>query len=218
MTRAELSASPHALYRFLGEQGALLYVGITNNPGRRFAQHSSGREWWHEVAEIRIERFSDREAALAAERQAIRTERPRYNVAHRVDGTEATESAIAGTDSGAYPVSVDECVALGLVDSADVDRPDGRDCPVGLVKSVGPWGVRLSLMSFWSGEFGHATAVVPWHRIAEVRVAALEHEGTEDYDLGKALGATVIYDTKPLGDFQTIWCSGREQLSKLKHE
>jgi predicted GIY-YIG superfamily endonuclease len=72
----------HVLYRFFGPSEELLYVGITMNPSRRFAQHGAGKEWWHEVDEIRMERLPSREAVLAAERRAIRNERPRYNVVH----------------------------------------------------------------------------------------------------------------------------------------
>ena len=72
----------HALYRFFDAGGDLLYVGITNDPGRRWGRHASDKPWWHEVDRIEIERYPDRTSVLAAERKAIQEEHPRYNVAH----------------------------------------------------------------------------------------------------------------------------------------
>ena len=73
---------PHALYRFYDEAGVLLYVGITADPGTRFKQHRGDKEWWTQVVNIRIEKLPTRAAVLAAERKAIREERPLWNVAH----------------------------------------------------------------------------------------------------------------------------------------
>ncbi|MEU4410701.1 GIY-YIG nuclease family protein [Streptosporangium sp. NPDC023963] len=74
--------SPHALYRFYDATGVLLYVGITADPGVRFKKHRGDKEWWTEVANIRIEKLPTRAAVLDAERRAIREERPLWNVAH----------------------------------------------------------------------------------------------------------------------------------------
>lgn len=72
----------HALYRFYGGDGSLLYIGITNNPGRRWAQHGRAKPWWHEVDRIELERYPTRAAVLSAEVAAIQAERPRHNVIH----------------------------------------------------------------------------------------------------------------------------------------
>lgn len=74
--------TPHALYRFYDASGVLLYVGITADPGARFKQHRNDKEWWTEVANIRIEKLPTRIAVLEAERTAIREERPLWNVTH----------------------------------------------------------------------------------------------------------------------------------------
>jgi predicted GIY-YIG superfamily endonuclease len=73
---------PHVLYRAFNAQGQLLYVGITMNPGNRFAQHSDEKPWWTDVADIRVEHFGSRDRVLAAEREAIKTEQPLFNVMH----------------------------------------------------------------------------------------------------------------------------------------
>lgn len=84
--RREIEDQATTLYRYYDrawqdEDAVLLYVGITNNPMRRMSQHSA-KEWaplarsWYPVV------YPDRATAEAAERRAIRTERPAYNIAH----------------------------------------------------------------------------------------------------------------------------------------
>lgn len=72
---------PTSLYRLSDVAGRLLYVGIAGNPGRRFEQHAGDKPWWGDVSSITLEHFTTREAALAAETRAIKTERPRHNIA-----------------------------------------------------------------------------------------------------------------------------------------
>lgn len=80
--RADLRANTHVLYRFYTESGELLYVGITNDPQRRFSDHGAEKPWWRRVAQIKIERFRTRRELAGAEIKAIETERPRYNRAY----------------------------------------------------------------------------------------------------------------------------------------
>ena len=70
----------HALYRFYGDTGQLLYVGITHDPGKRLAQHMTTKHWWTSVRGIALEWYTNREDAAAAERRAIRVERPLMNL------------------------------------------------------------------------------------------------------------------------------------------
>lgn len=77
-----LAAQAHALYRFYGQDGTLLYVGMTMDPGRRWKEHAADKSWWHEVADITVEQFATRDEVLEAERWAIIRGRPKYNVAH----------------------------------------------------------------------------------------------------------------------------------------
>lgn len=97
----EITKTPHALYRFFDEGGELLYIGITNNPTARFRQHGSDKDWWHEVATIRMERYSSRDAVLVAEKRAIIEEKPRYNVVH---------AAGTLTPGDAYAVLCESCL------------------------------------------------------------------------------------------------------------
>lgn len=75
----------HALYRFYDATGALLYVGITADPGARWRKHAHDKPWWHQVAHITLEAHPDRAAVLTAERAAIRRERPLHNIVHNRD-------------------------------------------------------------------------------------------------------------------------------------
>lgn len=76
----EPEPSPTALYRLYGEDGSLLYAGISETAMTRFAKHAADKPWWPEVASIRLEHLETREAALLAEAEAIAAENPRYNV------------------------------------------------------------------------------------------------------------------------------------------
>ena len=74
-----------ALYRHRDTDGVLLYVGITHNPEMRLKMHRhSAAPWLQFSAECALEWHATREDALLAERAAIRTEKPLFNVAHSV--------------------------------------------------------------------------------------------------------------------------------------
>lgn len=77
MTEEETS-----LYRAYNSDGVLLYVGIARNWGRRWAQHSERSPFFAATARLDVERFPTRDAALAAERKAIKSEGPIHNVTH----------------------------------------------------------------------------------------------------------------------------------------
>lgn len=71
------------LYRLYDVDDALLYVGISSKWFARMAQHATEKGWWDDVVTVKRQAFPGRTEALAAEREAIRTERPRYNVRGR---------------------------------------------------------------------------------------------------------------------------------------
>lgn len=72
----------HVLYRFYSATGQLLYVGITMNPPARWKKHRESKDWWGEVVGITLETYSTRDELEAAERRAIRVERPLHNIVH----------------------------------------------------------------------------------------------------------------------------------------
>lgn len=78
----------HVLYRFFDAEERLLYVGITNEPGRRFRKHGDTKAWWPTVARVQLAHFPDREALAAAERAAIAGEAPLHNVHYQAEAEE----------------------------------------------------------------------------------------------------------------------------------
>lgn len=71
-----------ALYRHFAKDGALLYVGISMSWPKRTKSHARDSRWFDQIASVKVEHFPTREAALEAERTAIKAEKPKYNVVH----------------------------------------------------------------------------------------------------------------------------------------
>jgi predicted GIY-YIG superfamily endonuclease len=73
-----------AVYRAYDAAGRLLYVGVTDNIDRRIDGHSASG-WRASMAALTLTIYPSRAVALAAERDAIRAERPLWNVMHSTD-------------------------------------------------------------------------------------------------------------------------------------
>lgn len=74
--------TPHRLYRFFGEGGVLLYIGITDDLPTRLSSHRREKSWWREWRGITATPYPSRQALEAAEIEAIKAEKPLYNVTH----------------------------------------------------------------------------------------------------------------------------------------
>ena len=72
----------YALYRHFDAQDRLLYVGISGSLRIREGIHKSTSMWRSLLARSIVERFEDADEAMKAERIAIETERPLFNVRH----------------------------------------------------------------------------------------------------------------------------------------
>jgi len=70
-----------ALYRLYAADGTPLYIGITSDPGRRFAEHAA-RDWWCRVVRKSVEWYATRRAAKEAEEAAIKRYEPEGNSEH----------------------------------------------------------------------------------------------------------------------------------------
>lgn len=68
------------VYRAYDAAGTLLYVGISMSLEGRLTKHRR-TAWWADVEEITVQWFDGREPAKAAERAAIRDEKPLHNLA-----------------------------------------------------------------------------------------------------------------------------------------
>ena len=68
------------LYRHFGEDGTLLYVGVSLSAMQRLMQHRSHAHWFEQIKRIEVERFATRQQAFAAERAAVINEKPAFNI------------------------------------------------------------------------------------------------------------------------------------------
>lgn len=59
----------------------LLYVGISISVLNRIAGHKKS-SWFREIDRITLERYPSKPEALEAEKEAIKSENPKYNVVH----------------------------------------------------------------------------------------------------------------------------------------
>lgn len=211
------------LYRLFDADDALLYIGISRSALGRLGEHLGEKTWAGEVVRTTIHPFGSRDEAAAAERAAIQSERPRYNIQHNhgaaalaalrgqttdpraLRAWEQEQERLSNIRHQRVPVRPREVAAFGLRDGT---------CPVGLVDVVDEDGCWVSLLSFWDGSFGHETTRVEWrdiqslkkatsHTLAEIKAAPDEFDtflwGNEPPDF-------VYYETKPLGSWQTRWC------------
>ncbi|WP_327376219.1 hypothetical protein OG393_21070 [Streptomyces sp. NBC_01216] len=76
--QAAKSDRPAAVYRYWSDSGELLYVGSAYDPSERAKTHKS-KEWWASVARRTDEWHDNRQAAYAAETEAIAAESPAAN-------------------------------------------------------------------------------------------------------------------------------------------
>ncbi|MEU5360255.1 GIY-YIG nuclease family protein [Streptomyces albidoflavus] len=107
-----------ALYCLFSADEALLYVGITNDPERRWEDHWKHKFWWHLVARKDITWHPTREEAAAQEKEIIVAQKPLYNrtwnsakTPHRAGDPPLPDPFVpalverlrAGMQSGQYP-------------------------------------------------------------------------------------------------------------------
>lgn len=87
-----------ALYRLYDKDQDLLYVGISNNPQKRWTNHASLKTWWNLVVHKEVQWFTSREAAEKQEREAVERERPRFDATHRSGGNWRTTPRVSYAD------------------------------------------------------------------------------------------------------------------------
>ncbi|WP_405671422.1 GIY-YIG nuclease family protein [Streptomyces sp. NBC_01530] len=110
-----------ALYRCYDADEELLYVGVSKDPEARWEQHRD-KPWWRDVSMRVVEWFDDRASAERAERKAIQTKGPRYNVHHNQRPADpAVVEALAApkrshrTLADLYPDGISDAQARRLV-------------------------------------------------------------------------------------------------------
>jgi predicted GIY-YIG superfamily endonuclease len=186
------------LYRMFNADDELLYVGISMSALNRIGQHKTEKAWWHEVAKITIETHHvERDLIFEIEREAIRTECPRYNVKHARarPSTPRLHEQRFNNEPGLV-VACGEVYAFGLRKSGDV--------VTGLVTKNDDGWIKVDLYSWATQTFGydedefHIRSVGLCVRAAEISQARRELEGWAP-DIGP------IYDMDPLLDFADRW-------------
>lgn len=71
------------LYRHFNANGKLLYVGISLSALQRLSQHADHSDWYNEISRVEMEHFCNRPSAMAAEKKAVISEGPLYNIHHK---------------------------------------------------------------------------------------------------------------------------------------
>jgi predicted GIY-YIG superfamily endonuclease len=76
-----------AVYEFFARTGRHVYIGISNDPEERAAQHAADKWWWESVdhKRSRVTWYSTRAKALAVEARMIARHRPPGNKQHNPD-------------------------------------------------------------------------------------------------------------------------------------
>ena len=70
------------VYRHYGIDGQLLYVGTTITAFGRLRRHIDTSRWKAEIAQVEITHYATKEEARDAEKHAIQSEHPLFNVRH----------------------------------------------------------------------------------------------------------------------------------------
>lgn len=83
------------LYRWWDAEGNLLYIGKSTSVLARISSHSRYSSFFDEAASMTIERFPDEITLGFAEVEAIRAERPPYNVVHNREIEMTEEEALS---------------------------------------------------------------------------------------------------------------------------
>lgn len=76
----EREKAPFVVYRMYDADSALLYVGVTMNDAVRLHAHSNQKAWFYRVATVTFTRYATKSEAYAAEKAAIKEEKPLHNV------------------------------------------------------------------------------------------------------------------------------------------
>ena len=117
------------VYRMYDASDRLLYVGVTGHYNRRMSEHRKSQPWWLSVDRIEHTEYPDRVTAEEAERQAIRSESPRYNDGDREARQASRDAAIAALIAKAPPLApAQQAVLSGLLSQQPRLQPQDSHC------------------------------------------------------------------------------------------
>ena len=197
-----------ALYRMWGNEGQLLYVGISKSALSRLGQHLTEKPWAADIVNVTIETYSTRELAAAAEVVAIKTEHPVHNVVH--NGSSAyvgsrNSSLEKRVNVGASELSKTKGLKKGQFIAAGMKS--GK-CYVGHVYLIDPpypmstpRVVELELKSWVTGYYGDGGEVsIEIRNIGHIEFAGSDCTG-------------YVHDDN-LAEFQTYWTNWYKDLDR----
>lgn len=93
--------SVHYVYRLYDRDDALLYVGCTRDVEERMSQHKWTAPWIAEVDRCESDSYPTKAEALAVERAAIISLRPRHNQTHNLERNEVAGPILTAKDIAA---------------------------------------------------------------------------------------------------------------------
>ena len=70
------------LYRYFDAEERLLYIGTSINAFRRLGERIGKLSWFKDIKTVSLDEFSNMAKATAAEKAAIKREKPLFNVVH----------------------------------------------------------------------------------------------------------------------------------------
>lgn len=73
------------VYRFWSAEGQVIRIGHTVDLPDRLSQYRTQEPWWGEVVKVTYDEYPTVDAAVKAERAAIKVTRPKYNAQHNPD-------------------------------------------------------------------------------------------------------------------------------------
>lgn len=163
-----------ALYRFYDASEKLLYVGITNDPWRRWRQHVQEKPWYPQVKHQAVTWYDGRIAAEKAERVAIRCEHPQFNIAGAV--RPVTQETAAKPVPQPPPVAEPQQAA----EPSESPAPDRRSRTLLALLICAAWSFLPSMpgMPSWDTPWGIAIAsstVIPVTMYLLICVASSIH-------------------------------------------
>ena len=113
-----MSEDRTALYRYFDAEGRLLYVGVSLSAIQRQMAHEASSPWYRSHASMTTEWFASRAKALQAERTAIISEEPAYNVVHRNEELDDSPSSLQANRSRAGRLGALTIHAAGKTNTA----------------------------------------------------------------------------------------------------
>jgi predicted GIY-YIG superfamily endonuclease len=161
---------PTSVYRLKSSEGALLYVGVAGNPGRRFEQHRKEKPWWGDVASVELSHYETREEAMDAETSAIVVEKPLHNI--MFNGTAKKGAPVmrqANGDDTPRSIEPGFCVGVALREPIG-----GMKYYVGEVQAVDDLGIRVSSIQWMIGTFTGFDEWFPWSNVLGLSGIATE--------------------------------------------